>query len=273
MKTIQSVECRVTGDETGSRVRVLLSRHPSRVTLAAPERSGGGPAFTLIELLTVIVIIGVIAAMLLAVVGGVKRKQYVYNTQAELAKLETAIDRYHAAYGVYPPSPTTYPTFSNPSTLVNQLYYELEGTTNNGVSYVTLDGSSSIKASDVPGAFAGVGGFINCAKAGGEEGASTVRNFLPDLKPAQIWPNFTNKITGVSGANPVGISLLTASVGGPDPTYQPLGVDGLNPWRYNSSSPTNNPGSYDLWVQLCIAGKTNLICNWTKQVQIGVNLP
>jgi hypothetical protein len=47
----------------------------------------------------------------------------------------------------------------------------------------------------------------------------------------------------------------------------------VNPWRYNSSNPTNNPGSYDLWVQLSIAGKTNLICNWSKQVQIGSSLP
>ena len=29
----------------------------------------------------------------------------------------------------------------------------------------------------------------------------------------------------------------------------------LNPWRYNSSNPTNNPGSYDLWIQLVIARK------------------
>ena len=47
----------------------------------------------------------------------------------------------------------------------------------------------------------------------------------------------------------------------------------MNPWRYNSSSPTNNPGSYDLWVQLSIGGKTNLICNWSKQVQINNPLP
>ena len=47
----------------------------------------------------------------------------------------------------------------------------------------------------------------------------------------------------------------------------------MNPWRYNSSNPTNNPGSYDLWIQLKIAGKTNLICNWSKQVQINSPLP
>jgi hypothetical protein len=47
-----------------------------------------------------------------------------------------------------------------------------------------------------------------------------------------------------------------------------LGQEDLNPWRYNSSNPTNNPGSYDLWIQLVIGGKSNLICNWSKQVLI-----
>jgi hypothetical protein len=69
------------------------------------------------------------------------------------------------------------------------------------------------------------------------------------------------------------VTILITSVGGPDAAYQPLGGVDLNPWRYNSSSPTNNPGSYDLWVQLSIGGKTNLICNWSKQVQINNPLP
>jgi len=47
----------------------------------------------------------------------------------------------------------------------------------------------------------------------------------------------------------------------------------LNPWRYNSANPTNNPGSYDLWIQLKIGGKTNLISNWSKQAQINSPLP
>jgi hypothetical protein len=52
------------------------------------------------------------------------------------------------------------------------------------------------------------------------------------------------------------------------------GID-VNPWRYTSNpqSATNNPGSYDLWVQLVMGGKTNLICNWSKQVQINNPLP
>ena len=67
----------------------------------------------------------------------------------------------------------------------------------------------------------------------------------------------------------MGITILVGSVGGPDQTYQPLGVSDLNPWRYKSSGTlANNPGSYELYIQLVIGGKTNLVCNWSKQVQI-----
>jgi hypothetical protein len=44
------------------------------------------------------------------------------------------------------------------------------------------------------------------------------------------------------------------------------GLNGqINPWRYNSVSPVNNPKSYDLWVDILIGGKTNRICNWSDK--------
>ena len=70
-------------------------------------------------------------------------------------------------------------------------------------------------------------------------------------------------------------------VGGPDSSYNPvynsLAVthnynSDVNPWRYVYPG-TKNPGSYDLWIQLVIAGKTNLVCNWTKSVQINTSDP
>lgn len=209
-------------------------------------------------------IIGALAAMLLTVVAGVKKKQYVYNTQAELAKIETAIERYKAAYGVYPPSS------SNPQApLINQLYYELVGTIYDPATttYTNLDGSPPpLPSASVLSAF-GVGGFVNCTKPGAGEDAAGARGFLSDLKPNQK-SFFTNGTTGVQGIN-----VLVGSVRGPDQTYTPLGLPDLNPWRYNSSNPTNNPGSYDLWIQLVIGGKTNLICNWNRKVQINSPLP
>jgi len=253
-------------------VNTARSRHSPLATLASPKRSEGGrhaSAFTLIELLVVIAIMATLAALLLPVVGAVKKHQYIYNTQAEMAKLETAIDRYKAAYGFYPPdshlAPLPNPLI--PNSLVNQLYYELVGTVYTNTTppaYTTLDGISSLKDSDVKNAF-NVGGFMNCTKPNGDEGASAAKNFLPDLKPNQVWPGYTNNTT-------VGVNLLITAVGGPDTTYRPMGLQDLNPWRYVCPG-TNNPGSYDLWIQLRISGKTNLICNWSKQVQTDSPLP
>jgi prepilin-type N-terminal cleavage/methylation domain-containing protein len=247
------------------------SCHASRFTHHSPPATRHSSAFTLIELLVVIAIMGILAGLIFPVTGAVKRRQYINHTQAEMAQLETAIDRYKAAYGFYPPSPTTPPTAGNPSSYANQLYFELVGTkqteTNGTLNYITLDGSARMSASQFTNAFGpGVGGFMNCTKSAGGEDSSAARNFLPELRPNQMATLTNSPVTYTN-------VILVASVGGPDATYQPLGAQDLNPWRYNSSNPTNNSGSYDLWIQLSIGGKTNLICNWTKQVQIGIPLP
>jgi prepilin-type N-terminal cleavage/methylation domain-containing protein len=219
--------------------------------------------FTLVELLTVIAIIAVLAAFLFPTLARVKHRQYINNAKAEMAQLETAIDQYKAAYGFYPPG--------NPNgVLTNQLYYELLGTTvtniNNNPEYQSLEdpGMTALSVGVINGAF-GVNGFMNCTKPGGGEDARAAQNFLPGLKPNQV-AVFTNDFLN----NQVPVKLLVVSVGGPDVTYRPLGPDapGINPWRYNSSNPTNNPGGYDLWVQLSISGKKNLVCNWSKSVQL-----
>ncbi len=257
MKNYQSVESRKSKVEGRQNAASPFSssRHSSLDTR---------PGFTLIELLVVISIIAVLAAFTIPVFSGVKRRQYITHTQAELALLETAIERYKSAYGFYPPDS---PNNGN-SPLVNQLYYELEGTTFNSTteSYTTLDSNAQISTNNVGIAFK-VGGFINCTKSASAEDTAAARNFLPGLKPSQY-----NIVTNPS---PVGaaVTVLVSSVGGPDQNYKPFGVSGLNSWRYNSSNPTNNPGAYDLYIQLVISGKTNLICNWSKQVQLNSPLP
>jgi prepilin-type N-terminal cleavage/methylation domain-containing protein len=227
--------------------------------------AAGAGAFTLVELLVVIAIMAVLAGLSLVVVGQVKKTQWKSTATAELNQIESALEAYKAQYGVYPPSnanPTG--TYTSPVTnsLLPQLYYELSGVTNqNGTTYVTLDGSASIAVTDVQKAF-GVAGFLNCSK-GGVEDATAARNFLLGLRKGQI---------GTASDNGVAITNILTSVRGPDSTYMPLGVLDANPFRYVYPG-VNNPGSYDLWVQLSMSGKTYLICNWTKAVAINNPLP
>jgi prepilin-type N-terminal cleavage/methylation domain-containing protein len=235
---------------------------------SGPRISHSRRAFTLIELLVVISIIAVLAAFTIPVIKSVSRKKVLDRTRAEMEQLETAIDRYKAAYGSYPPSnpnynPASSATWNN--AMFPPLYYELLGTTNKNGTYYTLDGSASIGAgtANINNAF-GVGGFVNCSKNGGGEDAPAARNFLSGLKSNQY---------ATASNNTVAATVFVASVGGPDQNYNPFyGTPNFNPWRYVSPG-VNNPNSYDLWVQLVIAGKTNLICNWSKQVQLNSPLP
>jgi prepilin-type N-terminal cleavage/methylation domain-containing protein len=230
-------------------------------------------AFTLIELLVVISVIAILAAFSIPVLKSVKRNQYLKQTQAQMAQIETAIENYKTTYGFYPPG---HPGF-NPNNSAtwdvayfNPLYYELIGTTLTNGTFVTLDGSTSILATDLATAPApgplGVSGFANCTKGSGED-STPAKNFLPDLSPNQYSLFITNN--NYAG---IRLALLLGSAGGPDQAYKPLGVADLNPWRYVCPG-IKNPNSYDLWMQLNIAGTANLVCNWTKQVEINSPLP
>lgn len=212
-------------------------------------------AFTLIELLVVISIIAVLAALILPVANSVGRVKKIDTATAELQNLESALENYKAKYGVYPPS--------NPhSPIINQLYYELSGVTNDGANYYPLDGSAYVTVNAFQGEF-GVGGVVNCSKGGGDE-TVYAKDFLPGLKANQI-----ASITNGAGST---YYYLVTSVGGPDAIYQPLPGTSANPFRYVYPG-TNNPSSYDLWIQLSIKSTKYLVCNWSQQTIRNSSLP
>jgi len=212
----------------------------------------------------------VLAAFTIPVINAVKITQYKKVARGELEHIETALENYKAKYGVYPPGNQRASSSTYAPAQFSQLYYELSGTTLTtnavGICFVTLDGSSQILVSDVNPAY-GVGGFINCTKGSGED-AANAKNFLSGLKQNQ----YNTYVTNSNGGNNVRTTELVTAVGGPDDAYQPLNASGINPFRYVYPG-VNNPGSYDLWVQLRISGKTNLICNWSRQVQINTPQP
>ena len=229
-------------------------------------------AFTLIELLVVIAIIATLAALIIPVAGIVGRTRRIKLAQAELGQIQTAIEAYKAKTGFYPPDNAT--GGGSVNAVTNQLYYELVGTVLTNIGglnyYVTLDGSSRLAQGSfltTYGPGTGVRGFMNSSQSSrsSDEAAAAVA-FLKGLRPAQL-----GQLTVTPMITP---TILVCSVPWSDNSSPPIANSiaqqppNLNPWRYVSSSPTNNPGSYDLWVDILISGKTYRVSNWSKQPQV-----
>lgn len=213
------------------------------------ETRRASAAFTLIELLVVIAVMAILAALVIPITGAVSRSKIRSKARAQLEQIATGIELYKAKLGHYPPDNRI-----NPG--MNQLYFELLGTTVSNVNgqmlYTTLDGSARIKTSSLTALF-NAGGIINSSQGtGGDEGRVAAR-FISSIKPDQV-ATITNAVIDPN------TELVKIFISG-----TPSQAGGVNNVFYVSSSPTNNPNSYDLWVDVLINGKTNRLSNWNKE--------
>ena len=88
-------------------------RSSARLTETEQSRA----AFTLVELLAVITVIGILAGLTLGAAGAVRRHGATSTAKAEVAALQAACDRYFADNNLYPMDKTVDPlTSTNPST-------------------------------------------------------------------------------------------------------------------------------------------------------------
>lgn len=76
---------------------------PSKLTFGKFQ----GSAFTLVELMVVVAVIGVIAGIVLAAAGGVQKKAARDQAKAEIKTLSIALERYRADKGEYPQATAT----------------------------------------------------------------------------------------------------------------------------------------------------------------------
>jgi len=99
--------------------------YPDSVGALRPLREQS--AFTLIELLAVITIIGILAGLTLGAAGAVRRHGATSTAKAEVAALQAACDRYFADNSAYPIGTASPTTVTAPAGATN-LFCDLFGT-------------------------------------------------------------------------------------------------------------------------------------------------
>lgn len=97
-------------------------------------------AFSLVEMLVVIAVIGVIAALVVGGASHFRETSVRARVSTELKQVESAIDTYHKKYGFYPPGNST--PSGNPAH--TPLYYELTATPLNGATALSEFGVKGI---------------------------------------------------------------------------------------------------------------------------------
>jgi prepilin-type N-terminal cleavage/methylation domain-containing protein len=224
-----------------------------RFQLHGPQPARDGSAFTLIEILMVITIMGIIAAMILT--GG----QYASKVKKETAvkamreKLQVIIDNYQAKLNFYPPDNGNLATVTAATsqaqyeqwTATNALIYELTGVTNTNstraiVFAVSPTGGNVISLTS--------GDFYNYFNRTGVANADSTepQNFY---KPPPA-PNEYSNYPGTAAGSIDALGLLVPA---------PLVGNQLNFWHYDASSPRrHNQNSYDLWAEFFVGNKNGV---------------
>ena len=203
-------------------------------------------AFTLIEMLVVIGVIGILAGILLGVLPAAQRKGIRGRVKTEMAAIDMAIKNYKAKNNFFPPD-------NKLDVARPQLFYELTGTIQETqpppppIRYKSIYASAdpALTETDLKALF-GVGGFLNSAPAPEESDVPIFHKIRGDRQvrhfPAATLPEHR---------------LLAAPRQGMD--GQPA------VWRYATGpGATNNPGEFDLWAEIEIGGKKIVIGNWEK---------
>lgn len=168
------------------------------------------------------------------------------QVREERGKLVSAIEAYKAHFGAYPADHvlSRQPLVVDPVT--NTLFYELVGTVYNATNKMYSAGGSEAAEEKYVREFFQLDGFKNCG-----DSAEKVTNFLKGVSsPARQLHDDPDVFA-------VGFQL----------SYEGIATEiywefQTSPWRYVVSAATNNPGKYDLWIELKARKREVVIGNW-----------
>jgi prepilin-type N-terminal cleavage/methylation domain-containing protein len=124
-----------------SYLRTLKPSHIKTLRSSArfTETERSRAAFTLIELLAVITVIGILAGLTLGAAGAVRRHGATSTAKTEVAALQAACERYFADNNLYPTTTNSMPSPSSSFTPTNSIY-----TDTGQVLFASLLGSASL---------------------------------------------------------------------------------------------------------------------------------
>jgi len=169
---------------------LILARSLQR--LRRPARA---LAFTLIELLTVMAVIAILAGLVLSISGYATKKAATSRAEAETKALAVALDSFKADTGAYPHQPLAVSGSLNfLSTEPNKYPSDLLDPRTQGNS----QSQNSVYAQASLELYEALTGDLSCSGSGGGQGST---NYIHDMKPDVYGRPFPN--VSVSGTNMV----------------------------------------------------------------------
>jgi hypothetical protein len=163
-----------------------------------------------------------------------------------------AIEAYKAQFGVYPPDHLVSRQLTIVDPVTNTLLYELTGVLYDPRAKMFQVAGLEPAEEEYVTNFFQCQRFKNCA-----EDAGHLKHFLSkdEAVPRQLHDDPDVFVLGFN----------TSSAAIPPELFWEIEPN-VGSWRYVRSSPTNNPGKFDLWVEFKRRGRVVTIGNW-KEVQ------